>query len=43
MLKSETDSFYMNEFTTIRGILKLNLEDIYRYVCMLEDAEVNKR
>ena len=42
-LKSDKDSFYMDEFATIKGILKLNIDDIYRCVYILEDAEVNKR
>tara|TARA_B100001142_G_scaffold131073_2_gene132676 strand:+ start:4347 stop:4781 length:435 start_codon:yes stop_codon:yes gene_type:complete len=42
-LNSDKDSFYMDEFATIRGILKLNTDDIYRCVYILEDAEVNKR
>ena len=42
-LKSEKDSFFMDEFATIRGILKLNADDIYRCVYILEYAEVHKR
>tara|TARA_B100001758_G_C18205815_1_gene502298 strand:+ start:135 stop:569 length:435 start_codon:yes stop_codon:yes gene_type:complete len=42
-LKSDKYSFYMDEFTTIKGFLKLNADDIYRCVYILEDAEVNKR
>ena len=42
-LKSDKDSFYMDEFTTIKGTLKLNIDDIYRCVYILENAEVNKR
>ena len=40
---SDKYSFYMDEFVTIEGILKLNVDDIYRCVYILEDAEVNKR
>ena len=40
-LKSDKDSFYMDEFTTIKGTLKLNIDDIYRCVYILENAEVN--
>ena len=39
-LKSDKDSFYMDEFTTIKGTLKLNIDDIYRCVYILENAEV---
>ncbi|MEC9209844.1 MAG: DUF3299 domain-containing protein [Bacteroidota bacterium] len=42
-LKSDKYSFYMDEFATIRGFLKLNADDLYRCVYILEDAEVNKR
>ena len=42
-LKSDKDSFFMDEFATIRGTLKLNADDIYRCVYILEDAEVHKR
>ena len=37
-LKSDKDSFYMDEFTTIKGTLKLNIDDIYRCVYILENA-----
>jgi len=40
-LKSDKDSFFMDEFATIRGVLRLNADDIYRCVYILEDA--NKR
>jgi hypothetical protein len=40
-LKSDKDSFFMDEFATIRGVLTLNADDIYRCVYILEDA--NKR
>ena len=39
--KSNKGSFFMDEFATIRGVLKLNTDDIYRCVYILEDA--NKR
>ena len=42
-LNSDKDSFYMDEFATIKGVLKLNSDDIYRCVYILEYAEVNKR
>ncbi len=42
-LKSDKHSFYMDEFATIRGVLKLNTDDIYRCVYILGDAEVNQR
>ena len=42
-LKSDKDSFFMDEFVTIRGVLRLNADDIYRCVYILEDAEVHKR
>ena len=41
-LKSDKDSFFMDEFATIRGTLKLNADDIYRCVYILENAEVYK-
>jgi len=37
-LKSNKETFYMDEFTTIRGTLKLNADDIYRCIYILEDA-----
>ena len=42
-LKSDKDSFFMDEFATIKGVLKLNPDDIYRCVYILEYAEVYKR
>ncbi len=42
-LKSNKDSFFMDEFATIRGILKLNTDDIYHCIYILEYAEVHKR
>ena len=42
-LKSDKDSFYMDEFATIKGVLKLNSDDIYRCVYILENAEVNTK
>jgi len=42
-LSSDKDSFFMDEFATIKGSLKLNADDIYRCVYILEDAEVKKR
>lgn len=37
-LKSNKETFYMDEFTTIKGVLKLNADDIYRCIYILEDA-----
>tara|TARA_B100001142_G_scaffold323392_1_gene373364 strand:+ start:2468 stop:2896 length:429 start_codon:yes stop_codon:yes gene_type:complete len=37
-LKSNKETFYMDEFTTITGVLKLNADDIYRCIYILEDA-----
>ena len=37
-LSSDKDSFFMDEFTTITGTLKLNADDIYRCVYILENA-----
>ena len=42
-LKSDKDSFYMDEFVTIRGILKLNADDIYRCVYIIEGAETTRK
>lgn len=41
-LKSEKATFVMDEFVTIKGILKLNVDDIYRCVYILESAESYK-
>ena len=41
-LKSNKESFYMDEFITIKGILKLNNDDIYRCVYIIEDSERTK-
>ena len=41
--KSDKVSFFMDDFTTIKGSLKLNIDDIYRCVYILENAEENKR
>jgi len=37
-LKSTKETFYMDEFTTIKGVLKLNADDIYRCIYILEEA-----
>lgn len=39
--KSDKVSFFMDDFATIKGTLKLNSDDIYRCVYILENAEVN--
>tara|TARA_B100000902_G_scaffold340374_1_gene343150 strand:- start:493 stop:924 length:432 start_codon:yes stop_codon:yes gene_type:complete len=40
--KSDKVSFVMDEFATIKGKLRLNADDIYRCVYILENAEVYK-
>ena len=37
-LKSDKDSFFMDQFATIIGVFKLNADDIYRCVYILENA-----
>ena len=39
-LKSDKDSFFMDEFVTMIGSLKLNADDIYRCVYILENARI---
>tara|TARA_B100000287_G_C19967066_1_gene516897 strand:- start:49 stop:477 length:429 start_codon:yes stop_codon:yes gene_type:complete len=39
-LKSDKDVFVMDQFLTMKGVLRLNAEDIYRCVYILENAEV---
>jgi len=39
-LKSKEKSFMMDEFATFKGYLKLNSDDIYRCVYIIEFAEV---
>ena len=39
-LKSDKDSFFMYEFVTMIGMLKLNADDIYRCVYILENAKI---
>ena len=39
-LKSKDKSFMMDEFATFKGYLKLNSDDIYRCVYIIEFAEV---
>ena len=38
-LKSVNDSFFMDQFANITGVLKLNADDIYRCVYILENAQ----
>ena len=38
-LKSEKDSFFMDQFATITGVLKLNADDIYHCIYILENAQ----
>ena len=40
--KSNKNSFVMDQFVTIKGILRLNEDDIYRCVYILENAEIYK-
>ena len=42
-LKSDKDYFLMDELVTMKGILKLNADDIYKCNYILEKAEVYSR
>ena len=42
-LKSDKDYFLMDEMVTMKGILKLNADDIYKCNYILEKAEVFRR
>lgn len=42
-LKSDKDYFLMDELVTMKGILKLNADDIYKCNYILEKAEVFRR
>lgn len=42
-LKSDKDYFLMDEVVTMKGILKLNADDIYKCNYILEKAEVYRR
>ena len=42
-LKSDKDYFLMDELITMKGILKLNADDIYKCNYILENAEVYRR
>lgn len=42
-LKSDKDYFLMDELVTMKGILKLNSDDIYKCNYILEKAEVYRR
>lgn len=42
-LKSDKDYFLMDEVVTMKGILKLNADDIYKCNYILEKAEVFRR
>ena len=42
-LKSDKDYFLMDELVTMKGILKLNADDIYKCNYILEKAEVYRR
>lgn len=42
-LKSEKDYFIMDEFVTMKGVLKLNTDDIYHCNYILQNAELNRR
>ena len=39
---SDKVSFFMDEFATVRGVLKLNADDTYRCVYILEYAKVSR-
>ena len=42
-LKSDKDYFLMDELVTMKGVLKLNADDIYKCNYILEKAEVYRR
>tara|TARA_B100000927_G_scaffold136173_1_gene109881 strand:+ start:685 stop:1122 length:438 start_codon:yes stop_codon:yes gene_type:complete len=42
-LKSDKDYFMMDEFITMKGVFRLNSEDIYHCNYILDDAEVHSR
>lgn len=42
-MKSEKDYFMMDEVVTMKGILKLNSDDIYQCNYILKQAEVHRR
>jgi len=42
-LKSDKDSFIMDEYITMKGVLKLNADDIYHCNYIFQYAEVHKR
>ena len=42
-MKSEKDYFMMDEVVTMKGILKLNSDDIYQCNDILKQAEVHRR
>ena len=42
-MKSEKDYFVMDEMVTMKGVLKLNADDIYQCNYIFEQAEVHKR
>ena len=41
-LKNKNQYFMMDEIATIKGVLKLNADDIYQCVYILQNAEVNR-
>lgn len=42
-MKSEKDYFVMDEMVTMKGVLKLNADDIYQCNYIFEQAEVHER
>lgn len=42
-LKSDNNHFVMDEIVTIKGILRLNADDIYKCNYILDNAELSKR
>lgn len=42
-MKSEKDYFVMDEMVTMKGVLRLNADDIYQCNYIFEQAEVHKR
>ena len=41
-LKNKNQYFMMDEIATIKGVLKLNADDIYQCVYILQNAEVSR-
>ena len=42
-LKSDKNNFVMDEVVTIKGTLRLNADDVYKCIYILDNAEVSSR